>query len=90
MMKRTDLWDVDVSDAPYFTHDGKPAPDYRAEAFEQAKKNAKLFGFAHILYNGLYYHVTSSDLSVQLWKRKGYKLIHTEESDAVKRSRKNA
>ena len=82
---------LDVSDMPYFTHDGKPAPDYRAEAFEQAKEIAKKFGFAYILYNGLYYHVTACEISVErFWKRKGYKVIHIEESDAVKRRRENA
>ena len=77
---------LDVSDAPYFTHDGKPAPDYRAEAFEQAKEMAKKFCIAFVMYNGLYYHVTSSSISVSLWMSKGYKVIHTEFSEAMKRT----
>lgn len=70
--------EFDMFDAPYFDTGPANLPDYRKEAFEQARKNAKTFGFAHILYNGLYYHVTSSDIAVTLWKRKGYKVIHTE------------
>ncbi len=46
-----------VDDAPFFCGD---VPDYRAEAFEDAKKMAKTFAIAFVMYNGLYYRVTSS------------------------------
>ena len=53
-------------------------PDYRAEAFKQAKKDAKLFAVSYVLFNGLYYHVTSSPHASIRYQRNGYKLIHTE------------
>lgn len=81
-MKNCTVW-LDVSDSPVFCAN---VPDYRAEAFEEAKKVAKSFAIAYILYNGLYYHVTASATAVEMWKRKGYKVIHVEYSEAAKRS----
>ena len=76
-MKRVD-WNLDIPDDLYFTHDGKPAPDYRAEAFEEAKQKAKTYGAAYVMYNGLYYHVCIIQPDVRWWKRKGYEVIHVE------------
>lgn len=80
-MKNRTEW-LDVSDAPVFCTN---AFDCRAEAFEEATKVAKNFAIAFVLYNGLYYHVTASSTSVELWKRKGYKIIRIEYSEAMKR-----
>ena len=53
-------------------------PDYRKEAFEQAQKDARVFGVSYVLYNGLYYHVTSNECGRIYWMQKGYDVIHTE------------
>ena len=80
-MRRSDFWG-DVSDAPFFCGN---VPDYKAEALEQAKKDAKSYGAAYVLYNGVYYHVTVGLASVNHWKQRGYKVIHTEYSEEYKR-----
>lgn len=73
---------MNVDDIPVLCEN---VPDYRKEAFEEAKKMAEKFAYAYIMYNGLYYHVTVGDSSRIYWERKGYKVIHIELSEAVKR-----
>lgn len=74
MMKHSNL--LDVSDIPVLCEN---VPDYRAEAFKKAKEMAKKFGVAFVVFNGLYYHVTSNQIGVHdFWRRKGYKVIHVE------------
>lgn len=64
---------LNVDDIPVLCEN---VPDYRKEAFEEAEKNAQVFGVAYVLFNGLYYHVTSSECARVGWGKKGYEVIH--------------
>lgn len=79
---KNDKW-LNVDDIPVLCDN---VPDYRAEAISQAQKDAKVFGVAYVMYNGVYYYVTSGEHGRIHWRNKGYDVIHTEYSEAAKRA----
>ena len=65
-------------DTPFFDTDPANPVDYRKNAIDNARELAKTYCDVHVIYNGTYYTIVIGNASLLWWKRKGYKVIHTE------------